>query len=240
RPFLFRASARLALPAGEYRLLLRAPTGSRFFVDGQLALTTSFPDFKADGHEEVPEIPKAVAPDIRFLRPGHFESLTNFVSNGQPHDFVFETLIGLKDRRPELGESSVSASFGEENGFYLLSPAPDVHVALTEEAIDEFAAERRAHWKKEDANARRLAAAEEDKYWTWRHELARKTSPQAKSDGGQSIDVYIDEKLKASRLEAAPLADDFTFLRRVTLDTIGVIPTQEQVEAFARDARPDK
>jgi hypothetical protein len=240
RPFLFRASARLALPAGDHRLLLRAPTGSRFFVDGQAVLTTPFPDFKADGHEEVPEIPKAVAPEIRFLRPGHFESMTNFVSDGRPHDFVFEALIGLKDRRPELGESSVSVSFGDENRFYLLSPVPGVHIALTEEAINEFAAERRAHWKSEDAKARRLAAALEEKYWNWRHDLARKTYPAAPRQSGPSIDAYIDAKLKAAGVEAAPLADDFAFLRRVTLDTIGLIPTEEQVEAFARDDREDK
>ena len=55
-PFVFRASARVRLPKGEHRLLLRARTGSRLFMDGNLILTTPFPDLKADGHEEVPKL----------------------------------------------------------------------------------------------------------------------------------------------------------------------------------------
>src|SRR5438034_5706880 len=35
-PFLFRASADLQLPEGDHRLLLRARTGTRLFVDGKL------------------------------------------------------------------------------------------------------------------------------------------------------------------------------------------------------------
>src|SRR4051812_33359955 len=34
-PFLYRATAPVQLPAGEHRLLLRARTGSRLFVDGK-------------------------------------------------------------------------------------------------------------------------------------------------------------------------------------------------------------
>ncbi len=37
-----------------------------------------------------------------------------------------------------------------------------------------------------------------------------------------------------------PLADDLTFLRRVTLDTVGVVPSLEEIQAFRNDPSPDK
>lgn len=37
-----------------------------------------------------------------------------------------------------------------------------------------------------------------------------------------------------------PLADDLTFLRRVMLDTVGVIPTEAEVAAFRDDRAPDR
>lgn len=36
------------------------------------------------------------------------------------------------------------------------------------------------------------------------------------------------------------LADDLTFLRRVTLDTVGVVPSPAEIEAFLKDRRADK
>src|SRR5262249_51447687 len=66
-PFLLRASGRVTLPRVDLRLLLRARTGSRLWVDGTLVLSSRFPNLNADGHEEVPEVPTAVAPDIRYL-----------------------------------------------------------------------------------------------------------------------------------------------------------------------------
>ncbi len=55
---------------------------------------------------------------------------------------------------------------------------------------------------------------------------------------------YIDHEVQAKlrRLNMAPsdLAGDAEFLRRVTLDTIGTLPTVEEVRAFLNDQRPDK
>jgi hypothetical protein len=54
----------------------------------------------------------------------------------------------------------------------------------------------------------------------------------------------IDQHLFAqwNRLGVAPskLADDFTFIRRVTLDVCGTLPTRQEVEEFAADKSDDK
>jgi hypothetical protein len=234
-PFLLRASSRVTLPRGELRLLLRARTGSRLWVDGTLVLSTRFPNLNADGHEEVPEVPAAVAPDIRYLQPGQLESLTSFITDGRPHAFVLEALIGTKGRRPELGELSVSFSTGDGESFRLLSPKRKVW--LTEEGWAAHASERIAFWKAEDKQRRQLASADEARYWTRRHELARAHVSTLNTNSSQltSIDSFIDVKLRSASVQPAPLTDDYSFLRRITLDILGVIPSPEHLDAFARD-----
>src|SRR5262245_34918551 len=54
------------------------------------------------------------------------------------------------------------------------------------------------------------------------------------------VDAAIDRALAAAKIPASPLADDAEFLRRVTLDITGAIPTCEQTIAFLLDGDPHK
>jgi hypothetical protein len=47
-------------------------------------------------------------------------------------------------------------------------------------------------------------------------------------------------ELNTVRTKLTPLADDLTFLRRVTLDTVGVVPTPEEIRAFQADTASNK
>lgn len=54
------------------------------------------------------------------------------------------------------------------------------------------------------------------------------------------IDERVFARLKALRIQPSPPADDAVFLRRVHLDTIGVLPTPDEVRAFLADTDPAK
>ena len=64
------------------------------------------------------------------------------------------------------------------------------------------------------------------------------TYPQ--ESGGTWVDEFVDRKLRSLRIAPAPLCDDETFLRRVTLDLTGLVPTPEERTAFLADGRPDR
>jgi hypothetical protein len=54
------------------------------------------------------------------------------------------------------------------------------------------------------------------------------------------IDALTEKHWQASSVRPAALADDSQFLRRLTLDLAGRIPTYREALAFARDRSPDK
>lgn len=54
------------------------------------------------------------------------------------------------------------------------------------------------------------------------------------------IDDAVFGKLKVLGIPPSPVADDATFLRRVSIDVTGTLPTEEQVRAFLADADPAK
>jgi hypothetical protein len=54
------------------------------------------------------------------------------------------------------------------------------------------------------------------------------------------VDELVFKKLKTLGLPPSPLADDGTFLRRVTVDIAGRLPTLDETKSFLADASPDK
>jgi hypothetical protein len=54
------------------------------------------------------------------------------------------------------------------------------------------------------------------------------------------VDTAVFANLKELGIPPSPVGDDATFLRRVTLDVAGRLPTEAEAKAFLADTRPDK
>ena len=54
------------------------------------------------------------------------------------------------------------------------------------------------------------------------------------------VDNAIEQKLRAEKIDVSPRSDDAEFIRRVTLDLTGHIPTADKVTAFLDSTDPEK
>ena len=242
-PFLLRATAKVTLPAGEHRILLRSLQSARLFVDGKQLGQTKFIIPNGSGHGKVDEAPGAEYPaGLRFPRTGHNEQWLTLKSKGGEHLFVLEGIIGGKGLKPEVGELTVSVARGNEL-FHLL--APKERIPHTDAGWTAFTDSQLATLATVDTQRRKDFAAEEHKYWAQRHDLARKTvsakstlavpSVSAATPVHNAVDRFIGARLEAAKVQPAPLVDDLAFLRRLALDTVGLPPTPAQIEQFLKD-----
>lgn len=60
------------------------------------------------------------------------------------------------------------------------------------------------------------------------------------SRSGNLIDKHINEKLQTLNIFPSPLCSDSELIRRVYLDTLGILPTEEETRAFLLSNEPDK
>ena len=232
--FVVRLSMERHLPAGDYELLLRAMNRARLLVDGRVVGETAFKVATNDGHNEVPDV-EQLMPDLRVLPPGHDEEVVQFQSTGRPaHRFAFEVVVGGKKKRPETGELSVSIRrAGSEQLFAVLSSTDEGLLELNDAQWEPFVAAE--HTRIAQMNRQRRYLADERKeYWAQRHSRARdhveSLEPlELPAGSGQPIDRIIAAVLDT---ELPPEVDDYRFLRRLALDTVGVIPTVDELELF--------
>lgn len=242
RPFLVRAAGVVELPAGKHHLLLRSLGGARLSVDGQILVQTELKKDRGGDTEPVPDQAKQqLVAGLSLLPPGHREAIGTFESNGAPHVFVLEAFVGGKTIRPEFGELFAAVSPDGLN-FRLLTPG-DENVSLLPNSWAKYSASQRAETA--DLNAIRRRVPGEEAYWQRRHEIARANVkpapdvPQA-SKNVSPIDAFRAERLDAAGSHPSASIDDAAFLRRATLDTIGLQPTPEEVSAFLADSSANK
>ena len=60
------------------------------------------------------------------------------------------------------------------------------------------------------------------------------------TEGARTIDSLVNAKLASLRIAPSPVCDDEAFLRRVTLDLVGLLPTPDERARFLADSAPDK
>lgn len=172
-PSLLRATSEITLPAGKYRVLLRARSAAKLSVDGKPLVELTFQKwYKGD---LTPPRHDALSLGLtRFVAPGDQEKLVEFTARGKPQVFVLELIVGgLKGKepaRPELGEALVAVAPIGTNDFRLLSPGRVV--PLTDDGWEAYIAERRQHLEAIEAERRQVAFNKSATYWQRRRELA--------------------------------------------------------------------
>ncbi|MEO6787926.1 MAG: DUF1549 and DUF1553 domain-containing protein, partial [Chthoniobacteraceae bacterium] len=198
--------------------------------------------------EAVPDLAKLqLVASMPLLPPGHKEMQGRLSSDGQPHVLLIESLVGGKGIRPELGELFVAVT-KDGKSFAVLAPEGAERTApeLSTDGWSAFADEQRAYVSALNAERRHNPA--EEAYWNARHDIARqkaKPAPAVPSVAADAtifndVDRFIAVKLAKAGVKPAPLCDDASFLRRVSLDITGLIPTEKEAAAFLSDTSPDK
>jgi hypothetical protein len=237
-PFVLWAHAKVQWPDGKQRLLLRSRNAARLFIDDKLVVENPFQSAKTDGHNPYVPVKSHISPNIRPLQPGDHEEVVEVELPAGPHHLRLEVFVGGKKHRPEVGETSLSIAPAGSDYFQIIGfgePVP-----LTDDAW--LAWERRERKRLIAVNQQRRNAASRDyaAYWDQRHAWARDLASQGSKLPHGSIDAFIDARLAAEGVQAAPLCDDYAFVRRLYLDVVGLVPSAEQVEAFISDSRRDK
>lgn len=239
--FLVRATAAVRWPAGDYRLLLRSRAGARLLLDGKVLADIPFPIKGPDGHLPFAVPPAPAADGLPPLRVDETERVVTVPLDGAAHALRLEVYVGGRagkagdgnTYRPEAGEPAVAVA-GADGVFRLAAPSPTVPFAA--DAWPRYVADRKAAHAAGSAERRRAAAARDAGYWAGRHDLARAEWAKQPPPAFTSIDAFVT----ARGVTPAPAADDWAFLRRVHLDTVGVPPTPAEIDAFFADPPADR
>ncbi len=246
-PFLLRATGKVILPKGEHRILVRARNGARLMMDGKQIVDVPFHNISGSAHGKVFPIYKSIAPNIRPLHRGDHEKVITITGDGKEHLFEFQMIVGGRGHREDFGETAVCIA--TPTGDFEVFGA-DHKVLLTDKEWTKFAAAEHAKMPAINQQRRKRADLAGGEYWDKRHQQARaiiakipapKIPTVATSTPVNNvIDQFIGKKLEEAKLKPAPLTDDDAFLRRVTLDIIGTVPTIAQIEKFHADKTADR
>jgi hypothetical protein len=196
-PFVLRAAANVKLPVGKHRLLLRARSAARLYVDRKQILSLPFNNHDGSGHGHVAEQDKflSLGPDFRFAPPGTQEiageiEVTAAGVDGSPsagrkspggppgtHLIVIEQMVGgmagKSKHRPETGEMVLAISREGSESWELVSPGAR-RVDYTDAGWAAYQAERNEWLAQINTRHRAEARAKNDGYWKNRREVARR------------------------------------------------------------------
>jgi len=240
-PYLMVIQGKVVIPEGEHRLLIRSRNSARLSMDGKLLAETKFHSLGGDSGP-VFEVDRSLAPQIRPLHRGDHEAVVTVNGDGNSHTLTVEAFVGGNRRRQEVGEF----------GVYLATPTGDFKLLgsekdywLTDAAWLDYVQDQEQYLRAANMKRRQIAGANEVYYWTRRHEWARQIIDEQEKPavpevgqeyrGNNWIDRFIGAKLEAAGTKPGRVIDDHSFLRRLTLDTTGRMPTILEIDQFLSD-----
>ena len=243
-PLLLRAFCRVRVGEGEVELLVRSPGLSRLWLDGEVVLSTPAHRLFPDAHQPF-EVYQADNVWLHVPRPGDVEQRHAVQLSAGEHEFVLEQIVGAKNIRCETGDTTVAMRRGDEL-FTLLGPQP-FEQPLTDAGWQAYHAQLENELAARDRQQLHETTAQEDSFWERRHAVARQAlarlpmlQPPASTphvSENNLVDRYLNRRVAAAQDQ---LSSDAVFLRRIYLDTLGVLPAAAQTQAFVEDSSADK
>jgi len=244
-PVILRVRSQLVIPEGPQRITLRCRGGMRAFLDGRKVASLPQPGQRTDGREPMFVPDRSGPAGMRIPQPGDRQATIDVGGDGRRHVLHVEVRVGGRGRRPELGE--FSASLGPPGEVPVVIAVGAEQVPLSDPGWAGLVARLDAEREAANTAARRAAAAEEDPIWVARHAAGREfiastpeLEPPPGPAGSHPIDRFLEARLATLGIQPAPPADDESFIRRLSLDVRGVVPTPEEIEAFRADPRPGR
>jgi len=243
-PCVLRATTKVRLPGGSQRLVVRGRGAMRVWLDGVSLADLPGPKIRSDGHEPMFVPDRSGPAGMRIVQPGDRQAVCDVAGDGGWHDLVVEVRVGDANRRPEIGE--FSASMGPPDAVPTVITQLGVATPLTDAGWLALAATIRTGIDAAGQAARREAAARDAGYWRDRHARARArlaTLPVIQPPGGDgpgAIDRFLGAKLTALGVEPAAPVGDLEFIRRLSLDVRGVVPSEAEIAAFLADPGSDR
>ena len=215
----------------QTRVLVRARSAARLLIDGREVAKLNLLPYASDGHQEVPVPPEPLYAGMHPVQAGDQEVTVEVSLATGEHVFELETLAGGKSMRVELGETVVALG-SPERGFEVLSAGAERY-SLDESGWRQLLAEQQQFLVRLESEERVRQGAEESAYWTARHAVVRDViGADAAGIAAADVDRLLLKTLADEGLQPRPLVDDLTFLRRLALGTVGVIPTPEERQWF--------
>lgn len=228
-PWLLHMHAKLELPVGEYEFVFRALNAARFYVDERLMAETPFMSLSSSAHHKLYVLKEPQNGELS-LPAAHVERRIKYVSDGKPHLFSIFAITAENNRPAELGELTLAVG-SRERETYLFGPEPIY--AFNDAGWLTFLKDDRAKRHAYEREDRLAKSQDEREYWRTRHAAIRELDllPDQPRES-RTIDEMVNARLQEEGIEPADVVDDASFARRVTLDLIGTIPTQQQLERF--------
>jgi hypothetical protein len=168
----------------------------------------------------------------------HQDVFISFQGDSKAHRFELVAIIGGKGLMPTPGELAVS--FGPGGKLEMLL-GPDGSPLLTDAGWEAHVARQRERHRLADRERRLEASREIAARWQARHAEVRqyyqeRVVPVPPATAGlaafNAIDQFLNTRLREEGATQRPLTSDVEFLRRLSLDTIGLIPSREEIQAF--------
>lgn len=113
---------------------------------------------------------------------------------------------------------------------------PDKKIPVEEIAVLEKWIADGLPWSGEELISTPIVSDPRLKHWAFQP-ISRPALPMG--EGKNPIDAFIRQGLKAKNWSPAPPVDRRTYIRRIYFDLVGIAPTYEQIEAFAKDPAKD-